>query len=97
MTDTKPTDGRHDDENQGTDQMHITATAHPMTSAEVGLWDAFRNYLNLPVPLSAVLRRPYAFLRQGDAPPSSTNSKSATILPLRRPGVDSAAGDDKET
>lgn len=96
MTDTKPTDGRPDDENQGTDQMHITATAHHMTSADVGLWDALRNYLNLPVPLSAVLRRPYAFLRQGDAPPADANRMSATILPLRRPDMDSAVGDDKE-
>ncbi|APP82575.1 hypothetical protein SM22010_02355 [Xanthomonas hortorum pv. gardneri] len=77
------------------DQMHITATAHPMTAADVGLWDALRSYLNLPVPLSAVLRRPYAFLRQGDAPPENANHKSATILPLRSP--ETTAGDDKET
>jgi hypothetical protein len=76
--------------------MHITATAHDMTSAEVGLWDALRNYLNLPVPLAAVLRRPYAFLRQGDAPPAGANRTSATILPLRRSEVNSAADDDKE-
>lgn len=75
--------------------MHITATAHHMTPAEVGVWDSLRSYLNLPVPLAAVLRRPYAFLRQGNSP-AVTARGSADVLPLRRSVVKTAAGDEKE-
>lgn len=96
MNEVKPMDGCPNEETQGTDQMHITATTHHMTPAEVGLWDALRAYLNLPVPLAAVLRCPYAFLRPAGSAPESVRA-SATILPLRRSTKSDGAGDIKES
>ncbi len=54
-----PTDAQEEQ-----DPMIITA-ATGMPQSEMDVWATVRSYLNLQVPLAAVLRRPYSFLRQG--------------------------------
>ncbi|WP_267122701.1 hypothetical protein [Xanthomonas sacchari] len=65
--------------------MNIATAAPGMTQSDRDLWAALRSYLDLQVPLAAVLRRPYAFLRQGVAQPRPTASESKVLnFPLSR-------------
>lgn len=75
-----------DIEHEAPDPMTIATAPLDMPQSEQDVWSALRSYLNLQVPLAAVLRRPYSFLNQGDRPQEEQGGRSATVLQFRKPG-----------
>lgn len=82
----RPTDGTPAEAPEETEDMSIATAATGIPQSEQDLWSAVRSYLNLQVPLAAVLRRPYAFLRPGEQPAGRPDS---TVLPFRKPAATS--------
>lgn len=82
--------------------MNIATAAAVTQKSEQDVWASLRSYLNLQVPLAAVLRRPYAFIRQGagQGQGSKFTGPGATVLPFRKPNTPNnsiSSNDDKET